>query len=206
MFYRFIRKLLSIYDSLGSELACYWLRSAGARLGKDVMCYGIPVLSVRKGSKIIIGDFTTLRSISRGNAIGVNHRIVLTTHSSEAFIEIGNHVGMSGGAICCKSHVKIGDNTLLGANTIIADNDMHPIKPENRRYNCADVDIPAKPVYIGNNVWIGADVFICKGVSIGDNSVIGAKSLVSKSIPANCIAAGNPAKVIKKDLSQYSRS
>lgn len=200
MLYRIIRRLLSISDSLGSVVACYWLRSAGVQLGKNVKCYGMPLLQVRKGGKIIIGDHATLRSISRGNAIGINHRIVFTTHSSEACIEIGNHVGMSGGAICCKSHIKIGDNTLLGANTIIADNDMHPVNPENRRYNDNDADIPAREVNIGNNVWIGADVFICKGVSIGDNTVIGAKSLVSKSIPANCVAAGNPAKVIKKNI------
>jgi len=79
----------------------------------------------------------------------------------------------------------------------ITDSDIHPIKPENRSYNNNDADIPAKEVIIGNNVWVGADVFICKGVSIGDNSVIGAKSLVTKSIPANSIAAGNPAVVIK---------
>ena len=201
MLYRVIRKLLSIYDSVASELVCHWLRSAGIQLGKNVKCYGVPVLSIRKGSKIIIGDNVTLRSISRGNAIGINHRIVFTTHSSEACIEIGNHVGMSGGAICCKSRVRIGDYTLLGANTTIADNDMHPINADDRRHNKNDSDIPAKAVSIGSNVWIGADVFICKGVSIGDNTVIGAKSLVSKSIPADCIAAGNPAEVIKKNLS-----
>ena len=197
MLYRIIRRILFIYDSLMSVVACYWLRSAGIRLGKNAKCYGIPMISIRKGSKIIIGDFAILRSISRGNAIGINHRIVFTSHSPDACIEIGNHVGMSGGAICCKKHVKIGDYTLLGANTTIADSDIHPIKPESRSSRKNDADIPAKEIIIGNNVWVGADVFICKGVSIGDNSVIGAKSLVTKSIPANSIAAGNPAVVIK---------
>lgn len=53
------------------------------------------------------------------------------------------------------------------------------------------------PVTIGNNVWLGSRVMILKGVSIGDNSVIGASSVVTKPIPANCIAAGNPAKIIR---------
>ena len=85
----------------------------------------------------------------------------------------------------------------MGANTIIADNDMHPVKPENRRYNTISEDIPAKDILIGRNVWIGADVYICKGVSIGENTVVGAKSVVTKSLPANCIAAGIPAQVVK---------
>jgi acetyltransferase-like isoleucine patch superfamily enzyme len=60
-----------------------------------------------------------------------------------------------------------------------------------------DSDDAAKDVVIGNNVWIGTDSYICKGVSIGENSVIGAKSVVTKSIPKNCIAAGIPARVVK---------
>jgi len=175
------------------------MRSAGVQLGKNVRCFGVPLMSIYKGSQIKIGDNTTLRSISRGNAIGVNHRIVLTTLSASARIEIGNHVGMSGGTICCKQRVTIGDHTLIGANTIIADNDMHYVNPVSRQNSDDNEGIPAREVSIGKNVWIGADVFICKGVSIGDNSVIGAKSLVSKSIPDNCIAAGNPAEVINKN-------
>jgi acetyltransferase-like isoleucine patch superfamily enzyme len=197
MLYKIVRKLLSISDPLGSILSCFFMRSAGVQLGKNMKCYGTPLLSIWKGSHINIGDDVTLRSRSRGNAIGINHRIVFTTQSSEACIEIGNHVGMSGGAICCKGRVTIGDYALLGANTIIADNDMHPVKAENRQYNNDSADIPAMNVVIGRNVWIGADVYICKGVMIGENTVIGAKSVVTKSIPANCVAAGIPAKVIK---------
>ena len=198
MLYRIIRKLSSYWDQVNNLIAVYYIRSADVFLGKNVKAYGIPQLSLFKGCDVRIGDNVTLRSRCRGNAIGINHCIVLTTHSSQARIEIGNHVGMSGGAICCREHVTIGDNTLLGANTIIADNDMHPLKPDNRRYNNRPEDIPAKPVHIGTNVWVGADVFICKGVTIGDNSVIGAMSVVSRSIPDNCIAAGNPAKVIRE--------
>ena len=198
MLYRIIRKLCSYWDQVNNLVALYYISSTGIILGKNVKIYGMPQLSLFKGCEIVIGDNVSLRSKSRGNAIGVNHRIVLTMHSSQAKIEIGNHVGMSGGAICCREHVTVGDNTLLGANTIIADSDMHPVKPDNRRYNNNPEDIPAKPVHIGRNVWIGADVFICKGVTIGDNSVIGAMSVVTRSIPENCIAAGNPAKVIRK--------
>ena len=138
-----------------------------------------------------------MRSRSRGNAIGVNHRIVFTTLSPEAYIEIGDNVGMSGGAICCKGRVSLGDYSLLGTNVVIADNDMHPVRPEDRLYDSGKADIPDRSVIIGRNVWIGADAYICKGVSIGENSVVGAKSVVTRSLPANCMAAGIPAEIIK---------
>lgn len=197
MLYKIIRKLISSLDPLRSSVSCYLMRSAGVKLGKNVKCYGTPLLSIWKGSQVKIGDNTILRSRSRGNAIGINHHIVFTTLSPEACIEIGNHVGISGGAICCKGRVTIGDHSLLGANVIIADNDMHPVQPENRLYNNNNAEIPARNVIIGRNVWIGADAYIGKGITIGDNTVVGAKSVVTKSLPANCVAAGIPAKIIK---------
>ncbi|MDH5189875.1 MAG: acyltransferase [Gammaproteobacteria bacterium] len=198
MLFKIMNKILFYWDLFSNYFVLYFLRHAGVTLKKNIKCYGMPLLSIKKGSKIKIGNNVVLRSISRGNAIGINHRIILTTHTSHAHIEIGDHVGISGGSICCRKRINIGDYTLVGANVVIADNDMHAVKSENRRYNNNDLDIPAREICIGKNVWIGADVFICKGVSIGDNSVIGAMSVVSKSIPSDCIAAGNPAKVIKK--------
>ena len=59
-----------------------------------------------------------------------------------------------------------------------------------------------KPIIIGENCWIGSNVRICKGVTIGDNSVVAACSVVTKDVPANCIVAGNPAKVVKTDIDQ----
>ncbi len=197
MVYKIIRKLLTVWDVISNTVARYLLRSAGVMVGNNVKCYGMPSLTLHKGSTVIIGDNVTLRSRCRGNAIGINHAIVFTTLSEEARIEIGKDVGVSGGAICAKSLVSIGAGTLLGANMVIADNDMHPIDPVKREKGDRS-DFPVKEVRIGRNVWIGADVFICKGVTVGDNTVIGAKSVVVKSIPANCIAAGNPATVIKK--------
>ena len=197
MVYKIIRKLLTVWDALSNTSARYLLRSAGVIIGNNVKCYGMPSLTLYKGSTVIVGDNVTLRSRCRGNAIGINHAIVFTTLSAEARIEIGENVGVSGGAICAKSLVSIGKNTLLGANMVIADNDMHPVDPIKREKG-ERYDFPVKEVRIGRNVWIGADVFICKGVTVGDNSVIGAKSVVVKSIPANCIAAGNPARVIKE--------
>jgi len=111
---------------------------------------------------------------------------------------------MSGGAICSAQSVTIGEGTLLGANVVIADTDFHPIVPEGRRYSHADVAVA--PVTIQENVFIGMNSLILKGVVIGANSVIGAGSVVTKSIPANVIAAGNPCRVLKPLVEEFAPS
>jgi len=77
--------------------------------------------------------------------------------------------------------------------TSIYDCDSHEVDPKFRRRSVG----PIEPVIIGDNVWFGSRVQVLRGVSIGDNSVIGAGSVVVQSIPANCVAAGVPAKVIR---------
>jgi maltose O-acetyltransferase len=92
-----------------------------------------------------------------------------------------------------ESTVTIGDNVLIGPNVSIYTVN-HAVNIEKRN---AGIEY-AKPVSIGNNVWIGGDVVILQGVSIGDNSIIGAGSVVTRNIPANVMAAGNPCKVIRE--------
>lgn len=87
--------------------------------------------------------------------------------------------------------ISIGDNAMLAANVTISDSDWHGIYNRIRPFRCT------KPVVIENNVWLGERVIVCKGVTIGENSVIGAGAVVTRDIPANVIAAGNPAKIIK---------
>lgn len=101
--------------------------------------------------------------------------------------------------------IYVGNNVLFAPNVILASG-THPIHPELRsrqaQYNL--------PIHIGNNVWIGANSVILPGVNIGDNSVIGAGSVVTKDIPSNVIAVGNPCKVLRKidenDLVYYDKT
>ena len=96
---------------------------------------------------------------------------------------------------CCRFQdqggIEIGDGVLIGHNTTIATLN-HDINPKNR------ANLHPNGVKIGKNVWIGSDCTILPGVEIGDGAIIGAGSVVTKSIAANCIAVGNPARVIKK--------
>jgi maltose O-acetyltransferase len=96
-------------------------------------------------------------------------------------------------ALCALQSIVIGEDCLIGDMVGIYDADFHEISPATRTRSPG----PVKPVTIGNNVWIGSRTVVLKGVTIGDNSVIGAMSLVTKSIPPNCVAAGNPARIIR---------
>lgn len=92
------------------------------------------------------------------------------------------------------NYIEIGSDCLIGDRVMFIDNDAHEIDPQKRKLGTG-ISIPIK---IGKNVWIGSTVTILKGVTIGNNSVIGCNSVVTHSIPENCIAAGNPARVIRK--------
>ena len=107
-------------------------------------------------------------------------------------IKIGKNVFINA---CCRFQdqggIEIGDGSLSGHNTTIAtlNHDFNPLKRQN---------LTPSPVKIGKNVWIGSDCTILPGVEIGDGAIIGAGSVVTKSNPANTIAVGNPASVIKE--------
>ena len=157
--------------------------------------------------------------------------ISLIDGSKPEDIKIGNKVWMwgslnsqSGGKIILGDYFKmgigcvinavdsvtIGNYTAMADNVHITDNNNHPVNPSYRKYMRINGDDESRrwkhsahaPVVIGENCWIGRNVSIMKGVTIGDNCVIAANSVVTKSIPANCIAAGNPAKVVKTNIEE----
>lgn len=171
----------------------------GARrisVGKRLTLYGWPIIHQTPGSTIIIGNNVVLTSWSRYTALGVKHPVILRTLSASARIIIGNNAGMSGTTICAVDAIEIGDNCLIGADVTISDTDFHPIMPDKRRF--APLSAAAhSSVAIEDNVFLGAGSYILKGVRIGENSVIGCASVVTRDIPANCIAAGNPCRVIR---------
>lgn len=145
-------------------------------------------------SKIIIGDNCTFRSDATSNLAGVNRRCIIATHRENSSIQIGDNSGFSGAVIGAAGSITIGNNVLCGANVFITDFDWHNTDPVMRRSNILEY----KPVIIEDNVWLGINTVILKGVRIGKNSVISANSIVGKDIPANVVASGNPCKIIKK--------
>jgi len=175
-----------------------YLKIKGVKTGEAIILYGFPRVNLANGGKIVIGDNVAMCSTCKGNPLGVNHRVILSAVKPESEIIIGNDTGMSGTTICAAKSVKIGNNCLIGANVTITDYDFHPVKPVGRRYNTNADDIGCVPVIVEDNVWLGMNVVVLKGVTVGQNSVIAAGSIITKSIPPNCIAGGNPARVLKK--------
>ena len=140
------------------------------------------------------------RQIFAGNYLHLishpNKPVRLTTWSSrqgQGSIEIGDYCLIAPGVeITAAKSIRIGANSMIAAECSITDCDWHGLYNRTRPFRCT------KPVTLGENVWLGARVIVCKGVTIGDNSVIGAGSIVTSDIPANVVAAGNPARVVKE--------
>lgn len=156
------------------------------------------LLTHKKNGRLIIGNnFCCLNKI-KSNAVGLIQPCVFNVLTPDSSIVIGDNVGISGSTICASKNVTIGNNVIIGSGCLIMDTDAHPLGWQERR-DCSSEAVLSSPVTIGNDVFIGARSIILKGVTIGDRSVIGAGSVVSKDVPADCIVAGNPAVIIKRN-------
>lgn len=134
---------------------------------------------------------------------GYGCRFESFSEDEEKTLLLGNNVQINDYChINAFKSVKIGDNVLIASKVFITDLEHGSYIGDENDSNpnsiVKDRPLSSKPVIIGNNVWIGELCSVLPGVTIGDNSIIGANSVVTKSIPANSIAVGNPAKVIKQ--------
>jgi len=151
-------------------------REAGAiKIGNHVSCYAGCSFSIGKNGCCTIGNFTLL----------------------------------NGALVMAEERIEIGSHCLISWNVGIADSDFHPIEPAQRLIDAEALapffksrpprpKLKTAPVKICDNVWIGMNATILKGVNIGDNSVVAAGSVVTKSVEPNTIVAGNPAVVVKR--------
>lgn len=113
----------------------------------------------------------------------------------EGILEVGSYSYMNESLIQCATHISIGDGCAIAGGVLIQDTDFHPILDENGVPKCY-----SKPIKIGNHVWICANAIILKGVNIGDGAIIAAGAVVTKDVPAYCLVAGNPARVIRENI------
>jgi len=159
---------------------------------------GIPYVSVAIGGNFSIDENLSMNNGIRGNPIGCYNRCTFFVDEG-ASLKIGSNLGISQAALICHISIKIGDNVKIGGGTLIFDTDFHALNSKLRLSHLSDfVNKRKLPVVLEDNVFIGANCTILKGVTIGKNSIIGASSVVSKNIPSNEIWAGNPAKFIRK--------
>ncbi len=162
---------------------------------KDFNTKGIPYIRKVSGKFVIGYNFRMVNS-EKYNTIGRQDKCKFVV---KGILKIGNNVGISSTTIICHKQITIGNNVIIGGNTVIYDTDFHSINPQKRLDKKADQeDTKKREVIIEDNVFIGAHSTILKGTHIGKNSVIGACSVVCGYIPENEIWGGNPAKFIKK--------
>lgn len=142
-------------------------------------------LSIKGPGKVIIGNNVFID--------GTTHTVTPWTYDRNAAIKIGDNVVLSGTRFGCREMIEIGENCLIGDCRIL-DTDFHSVYPEKRNNSDA---VKSAPIKIGRNVWVAIECVILRGVSIGDNSTISARSVVYNNIPEYSLCRGNPAVIIK---------
>lgn len=201
-----ITKIFRVLPKLKRYYFIYWNRLyfmlLGVKFGRNMKVFN--KIYVMGNGHITIGDNLVCRSGDGLNALSRNIRGIFFT-DSQGKIEIGNNVGMSSVCLWSKENITIGDNVNIGADSLIIDTDAHPHDYVQRRRSFKqqmgeekyEEYIPAAPIVIEDDVWIGSRCQILKGVNIGARSIVAAGSVVNKSIPSDVIAGGVPCKVIK---------
>ena len=157
---------------------------------------GMPYVMVARGGRMSIGENFAMNNGISHNPIGMPQPCTFFVNRG-CLLSIGDNVGVSQTALIAHANLTIGNNVKIGGGTCIYTTDFHSLDPyiraskeDIRHRKCA-------PVLIEDNVFIGARCIILKGVTIGKNSIIGAGSVVAKSVPSNQIWAGNPARFIR---------
>jgi acetyltransferase-like isoleucine patch superfamily enzyme len=174
------------WHTFWARLAAHWW---GVQLGTGCAFNGLPRFRRHPRSEITIGSGCKFNSSPVSNLMGVDRPCIISTLTEGAHIYIGPNCGFSGTVIGCATKIVLGENVRCGANTLITDTDWHTDDPRTG---------PDAPVKIEKGVWLGVNVIVLKGVTIGENTLVAAGSLVTRSLPANVVAGGVPAKVLKE--------
>jgi acetyltransferase-like isoleucine patch superfamily enzyme len=191
----FFERVLTLFWIGIFRLKCALL---GIHCGKNLLVFGRCIIRKYPLSTISIGNGVIVVSSSWRSSTANCHNSKLRTFSATSSIILGNNSGMTGGVIISRSKtISIGERCMLAPGVVIMDSDWHIPWPPEKRHSTWETDID-KDVTLEENVWVGINVTILKGVTIGKNSVIAAGSIVINDIPANCLAGGSPATVLKQ--------
>jgi acetyltransferase-like isoleucine patch superfamily enzyme len=204
--YDFPAHLFVLFDiAVGRLSTFFWTLQAkllllllGCPYGRHLRVDGHLIVRVARRGAIRIGENVTLYSRSGANLVGRTNPTILHC-MGDGHITFGDNSGCSFAVLSSKTSIRIGGNTKIGGNARIYDHDYHALDHLARRDPQQDIlQCKSTPIIIGDDVFIGANAMILKGVTIGDRSIIGAGSVVSlKEIPPDSLVAGNPARIVR---------
>lgn len=177
----------TLYHRWNTKTIVESIRLGGGKIGRNVS------IVVLKGGSFTCGKNVVI--LSSGIEYAEGCRIAVLPGAT---LSIGDYTGMSQVSITCKNSITIGAHCTIGAGVMMFDTNFHNTDWRVRRTLDDLKTAKTAPITIGNDCFIGTRSIICKGVSIGDRSIIAAGSVVVSNIPSDCIAGGNPCKVIKQ--------
>jgi len=181
----------ALRDLLVRAISAFWVRWYRLRLGKRVS-FGRGFLTngrliVRGPGRVVFGDNVNAWSHAEKN--------VLITYTPDSLITVGDGTRLNGAGIQAYTCVKVGPRCILGS-TLLFDSDFH--NPDPRLRHDRQAPRPSAPITLGENVWLGGQSAVLKGVTIGENSIVAFRALVVEDVPPNVVVAGNPARVVKQ--------
>ena len=193
-FYLFNR----VRRSLEWRLGRFLMSVNGVTYGKDLIVRGRLFLNVGAEANVSIGDGCVFSSGAGLNPLSRNIMASITVEDN-ASLRIGHGCGFSSCCLWAHEDITIGNNVNIGADTLIFDSDAHSLSFIDRRDIVLDMaNKMNSPIVIKDDVLVGTRCIIMKGVTIGARSIVGSGSVVVGDIPDDCIAAGNPARVVKR--------
>jgi acetyltransferase-like isoleucine patch superfamily enzyme len=157
---------------------------------------GVPLLDINSSSTCIFGSDLVIVNSAKYSTLGNNNRCKFVVYKKASLI-IGDNVGMSNTTIVATKSIIVGNNVMIGGGVTIIDSDFHSLNAAHWHTELDEKNMKSLPVIIKNNVFIGMDSIILKGVTVGSNSIVAAGSVVFKDIPDFQIWGGNPAVFIK---------
>jgi acetyltransferase-like isoleucine patch superfamily enzyme len=144
-------------------------------------------LVIKGSGRVIFGDDI--------NAWAHAEKNVFITYTPDSLITVGSGTRLNGAGVMAYTQIDIGPRCILGS-TLIFDSDFHPLDPVHR--HDPDAPVTCAPINIEENAWLAGQSSVLKGVTVGKNSVVGFRAVVSEDVPPNVVVAGNPAKIVKK--------
>lgn len=191
---KIVNKLKNICTTIVMNLFCLF---AGVKLHKKVLFKGLSSVFKVKSATIIIGNNTLINSNNFGYHLNMFSKCKLMADRPNSKIIIGDNCRIHATCIHAFTEIIIGNRVLIAANTQIIDGNGHLLSMENpeNRINTTD---NGKPIQIQDDVWLGTNVLVLGGVTIGKGAVVSANTVVNKDVPPYSIVGGNPMSVLKK--------